>query len=40
MKKPKIVMTILKEDTGYSTTGKVGDIFISTQGELLMNLKR
>ena len=39
MKKPKIVMTVLKEDTGYSATGKVGDIFIGTQGETFDELK-
>ena len=38
MKKPKIVMTILKEDTGYSAT-KVGEIFIGTQGDTFDELK-
>ncbi len=39
MKKPKIVMTILKEDTGYSATAKVGEIFIGTQGDTFDELK-
>jgi hypothetical protein len=39
MKKPKIIMTILKEDTGYSATSKVNEIFIATQGETFEALK-
>lgn len=39
MKKPKITMTILKEDTGYSATGKVSDNFIATQGDTFDELK-
>jgi predicted RNase H-like HicB family nuclease len=39
MKKPKIIMTILKEDTGYSATSKVNEIFIATQGETFEELK-
>lgn len=39
MKKPKITMTILKEDTGYSATAKVGEIFIGTQGDTFDELK-
>lgn len=39
MKKPKITMTVTKEDTGYSATAKAGTRFIATQGETLEELK-
>jgi len=39
MKKPKIIMTILKEDVGYSATGKVNETFIATQGDTFDELK-
>jgi len=39
MKKPKINMTISKEDTGYSAQAKVGNNFIGTQGETFDELK-
>jgi transcriptional regulator with XRE-family HTH domain len=39
MKKPKIIMTILKEDTGYSASAKVNEIFIGTQGDTFEELK-
>ncbi len=39
MKKPKIVMTVVKENTGYSATTKMKDIFIGTQGEDMDELK-
>jgi transcriptional regulator with XRE-family HTH domain len=39
MKKPKIIMTILKEDTGYSVSAKVNEIFIATQGDTFEELK-
>jgi hypothetical protein len=39
MKKPKIKMTIVKEDTGYSAYTKVADDFISTQGDNFDDLK-
>ncbi|MEK6780242.1 MAG: type II toxin-antitoxin system HicB family antitoxin [Bacteroidota bacterium] len=39
MKKPKIVMTITKEDSGYSATVSVREIHINTQGETLEELK-
>jgi transcriptional regulator with XRE-family HTH domain len=39
MKKPKIIMTILKEDTGYSVSAKVNKIFIATQGDTFEELK-
>ncbi len=32
-------MTIVKEDTGYSATGKVNDAFIATQGDTFDELK-
>ena len=39
MKKPKIVMTITKEDSGYSATASVKEIHINTEGETLEELK-
>ncbi len=39
MKKPKIIMTVIKEETGYSATANIGDIFIGTQGETFDELK-
>ncbi|MDQ6890777.1 MAG: helix-turn-helix transcriptional regulator, partial [Bacteroidota bacterium] len=39
MKKPKVTMTILKEDIGYSATAKVGEVFIGTQGDTFDELK-
>jgi predicted RNase H-like HicB family nuclease len=39
MKKPKIIMTILKEETGYSVSAKVNEIFIATQGDTFEELK-
>jgi len=39
MKKQKIVMTVIKEDSGYSASAKLKDIFIGTQGEDLDELK-
>ena len=39
MKKPKINMTITKEDTGYSAYTSVGGHFIGTQGETYDELK-
>ena len=32
-------MTILKEDTGYSATGKVNDTLLATQGDTFDELK-
>ena len=40
MKKPKIVMTITKEDSGYSATASVKEIHINTEGETLDELKK
>lgn len=39
MKKPKIIMTVIKEDTGYSAIAHIGDELIATQGESLEELK-
>ena len=39
MGKPKINMTILKEDTGYSAYSLVGDLSINTQAEDFEELK-
>jgi len=39
MKKPKIIMTVIKEESGYSATANIGDIFIGTQGETFDELK-
>jgi hypothetical protein len=39
MKKPKIKMTVVKEDTGYSAYTKVAGDFIGTQGDNFNDLK-
>lgn len=39
MKKPKIVMTITKEDSGYSATASIKEMHINTEGESLEELK-
>ena len=39
MKKPKIVMTVMKEDSGYSASASVKEIHINTEGETLDELK-
>ncbi len=39
MKKPKIIMTITKEDTGYSAHALVRNTSINTQGETFEELK-
>lgn len=39
MKKPKVVMTVIKEDTGYSAISSIGKSFIATQGETIEELK-
>jgi hypothetical protein len=39
MKKPKIKMTVVKEDIGYSAHTKVADDFIGTQGDNFDELK-
>lgn len=40
MRKPKIVMTVMKEDSGYSATASVKEIHINTAGETLDELKK
>lgn len=39
MKKPKINITITKEEAGYSASALVGNIFIATEGEAFEKLK-
>lgn len=39
MKKPKIKITITKEDTGYSANALVGNNFIATEAETFDTLK-
>ena len=39
MKKPKIIMTIIKEDTGYSANALVQNISINTMGDNFEELK-
>lgn len=39
MKRPKIVMTVTKEDLGYSAYAKYGNICIATQGDTFNELK-
>jgi hypothetical protein len=39
MKKAKIVMTVIKEESGYSATSHLKNIFIGTQGEDLDELE-
>ena len=39
MKKPKIKITITKEDTGYSANALVGENFIATEAEIFEELK-
>jgi len=39
MKKPKIKITVTKEDTGYSATSLVNSNFIATEGETFEELK-
>ena len=39
MKKQKIVMIVIKEDSGYSASTHLKDMFIGTQGEDLDELK-
>jgi hypothetical protein len=39
MRKPKINMTVTKEDVGYSAFASVGNNFIATEGETFDELK-
>lgn len=38
MKKPKITMTVLKEDVGYSAFAHAGEYYIATQGDSYQEL--
>lgn len=40
MKKPKIVLEIIREDEGYSAVGDIAGRFIGTQGDSLEKLKK
>ena len=40
MKKPKVIMTVAKEDKGFSATTMLPGNFIATQGESLADLKK
>jgi len=39
MKKPKLTVEIIKEETGYSSHAKYGDYFIATEAETFEDLK-
>lgn len=39
MKKPKINITVVKEDTGYSANASLADNFIATEGDSFEELK-
>ena len=39
MNKPKIKMTIIKEESGYSATSKVGEHFIATEADSFEEIK-
>ena len=39
MKKPKINMTVIKEDKGYSASASVGKSFIASEGDSFEHLK-
>lgn len=39
MKKPKINITVVKEDTGYSANASLADNFIATEGDSFEKLK-
>ena len=39
MKKPNIILTVIKEDTGYSANTIIGENFIATEGETIEELK-
>jgi hypothetical protein len=40
MKKPKVVMTVVKEESGYSATASIKEIHINTEGDTLDELKK
>ena len=39
MKKPEIILEVIKEESGYSASAKVGDKFIATYGDSFDELK-
>ena len=39
MRKPKIVMQVIKEEIGYSANAKIGNKFIATEGDNFDELK-
>ena len=39
MRKPKIHITVIKEDAGYSANTLIGKVFIATEGESFEELK-
>jgi predicted RNase H-like HicB family nuclease len=39
MKKPKITLTVIKEDTGYNAMTTIGNNYIATEGETIEELK-
>lgn len=39
MRKPKIHITVIKEDAGYSANTLIGEVFIATEGECFEELK-
>ncbi|SDG40202.1 hypothetical protein SAMN04487996_11894 [Dyadobacter soli] len=40
MKKPKIVLEVIREEEGFSAVGDVADKFIGTQGDDMEELKQ
>ena len=39
MKKPNVILTVIKEDTGYSANTAIGENFIINEGETIKELK-
>ena len=39
MKKPNVILTVIKEDTGYSANTTIGKNFITTESETIEELK-
>lgn len=40
MKKPKIVLEVIREEEGFSAVGDIADKFIGTQGDNMEELKQ
>nr|WP_295932732.1 hypothetical protein [uncultured Dyadobacter sp.] len=40
MKKPKIVLEVIREEDGYSAVADIADKFIGTQGDSMEELKK